>query len=97
MGGKHTPGPWSAEPHLANENEPYIRHFTINAAGLNICHLWSDAKANSDPVAMQANALLIAAAPDLLNALKYVLTAHGEQLHDAFEVACAAIAKAEAA
>lgn len=43
----------------------------------------------------QPNANLIAAAPDLLEALKYVLTAHGEQLTDAFEQAHKAIAKAE--
>ena len=41
-----------------------------------------------------ANARLIAAAPVLLEALQYVLSAHGEQLHDAFEAAHAAIAKA---
>lgn len=42
-----------------------------------------------------ANARLIAAAPDLLEALKYVMSAHGEQLHDAFDMAQKAIAKAE--
>lgn len=39
-------------------------------------------------------ARLIAAAPDLLEALQYVMSAHGEQLHDAFDMAQRAIAKA---
>ena len=39
---------------------------------------------------------LIAAAPDLLAALKYVMTAHAEQIHDACEMAHRAIKKAEA-
>ena len=42
-----------------------------------------------------ATARLIAAAPDLLEALKYVMSAQGEQLHDAFDQAHRAIAKAE--
>ncbi len=41
-----------------------------------------------------ANARLIAAAPDLLEALQYVMSAHGEQLTDAFNQAHRAIAKA---
>ncbi len=40
-------------------------------------------------------ALLCVAAPDLLEALQYVLSAHGEQLTDAFDQAHKAIAKAE--
>lgn len=42
----------------------------------------------------EANARLIAAAPDLLEALEYVLSAHGEQLHEAFDEAHKAVAKA---
>lgn len=42
----------------------------------------------------RANWRLIAAAPDLLEALQFVLSAHGEQLHDAFDQAHKAIAKA---
>lgn len=41
-----------------------------------------------------ANARLIAAAPDLLAALQWVMSATGEQLTSAFEAAQDAIAKA---
>ena len=41
-----------------------------------------------------ANARLIAAAPELLEALQFVMVAHGEQLDLAFQQAQAAIAKA---
>lgn len=44
-----------------------------------------------------ANLRLMAAAPELLDALKYLLSAHGEQLTDAFDGAYRAIAKAEGA
>jgi len=42
----------------------------------------------------RSNARLMAAAPDLLYALEYVMTAHGEQLTDAFDMAQKAISKA---
>lgn len=41
-----------------------------------------------------ANGRLTAAAPELLEALQFVMSAHGEQLHDAFDAANAAITKA---
>jgi hypothetical protein len=44
---------------------------------------------------LDAHARLISAAPDMLEALKYLMSAHGEQLHDAFDEAHKAIAKAE--
>lgn len=41
-----------------------------------------------------ANGRLIAAAPELLEALQYLMVAHGEQLDHAFQMAQDAIAKA---
>ena len=48
---------------------------------------------NGNPVDKK-NARLIAAAPELLEALQFVMAASGEQLSTAFEQAQAAIAKA---
>jgi len=83
---KHTPGPWM--PPAAGDVS--IR----DASRLLVAYL--PMAFNDDECAeIEANARLIAAAPCLLAALKDVLAAHGEQLHDAFAAACAAIAKAE--
>ena len=79
---KFTPGPW--------------RVTDVQVSG------WVDiyAEDRALPVASTrhdqaaANAQLIAAAPDLLDALKFVLSATGEQLTSAFEQAEAAITKA---
>jgi hypothetical protein len=55
-----------------------------------------DSLANIDKVAVcsERDARLIAAAPELLEALQCVMAASGEQLSTAFEQAQAAIAKA---
>jgi len=57
----------------------------------------TEAWSSGEPVesADQANLCLICAAPDLLEALKCLMSAHGEQLTDAFDQAHRAIAKAE--
>ena len=49
-----------------------------------------------DEAVARANWRLIAAAPDLLAALKYVMTAHAGTIYDACEMAHRAIKKAEA-
>jgi len=87
---KHTPGPWTA---IDVEGNP-SRSFTIDA-GVHIGSLavW--------PVAadeMQANARLIASAPDLLAALQSIVASAdancGDSLANAIDTARAAIAKA---
>lgn len=88
----HTPGPWRALEH----NYPIADTGDYDGAWLvltdnpkrPIVELWGDTEET------EANARLIAAAPDLLAALQFVMTAHGEQLSTAFEQAQDAIAKA---
>jgi len=94
---KHTPGPWEA-----SEGETY-RRYDIEAVGGIIAQTEGDTETD------EANANLIAAAPDMLKALKdsILLIRHwgsGEALSDAriwekqesvCKAICAAIAKAE--
>ena len=85
---KHTPGPWEVHPTTLH---PAVRSVgTANAAPRRICTAGS---MNGSPVD-EHNARLIAAAPELLEALQFVMTASGEQPSTAFEQARAAIAKA---
>lgn len=85
---KHTPGPWFV---------PYRAHGTLFVEA----HLrqgWLQEVAACGPTEIgsqqEANARLIAAAPELLEALQFVMSAHGEQLDLAFQQAQDAIAKA---
>jgi hypothetical protein len=82
----HTPGPWTIR--RASQGKPY----QIEGATRDITR-WGGLSAPMSHEA-EANARLIAAAPDLLEALQYVLSAHGEQLHCAFDMAERAIKKA---
>ena len=83
----HTAGPWTAEP-------------TMPSDGFNCWHIatpsgdiaWS--KGYQHEPEKQANALLIAAAPDLLAALKAVVRI-SDRKHDAWDFAHAVIARAE--
>lgn len=83
---KHTPGPWSFDP---QECRVYHEDHDVQPT---IC--WVSAEAQDEQV--NADLLLIAAAPDLLFALKGLLEAiGGEESTDIFCVdARAAIAKA---
>jgi 2-oxo-4-hydroxy-4-carboxy--5-ureidoimidazoline (OHCU) decarboxylase len=88
MSTQHTPGPWHISgstikgPHPKDpQNRLRLVAETVFDKGT-----WIDET--------RANARLIAAAPDLLEALQFVMTAHGEQLDTAFAQAHAAIAKA---
>ena len=98
MSTKHTPGPWSAGQF--RDGGPFPGCDIGSPDGANVAQVLfvpPAVQVGGDiqkPEAL-ANARLIAAAPDLLAALQYVLSAHGEQLHDAFDQARAAIAAAE--
>ena len=84
----HTPGPWVVHP---TTHHPAVRSVGTSDTGpRRICTVGS---MNGNPVDKK-NARLIAAAPELLEALQFVMTASGEQLSTAFEQAQAAIAKA---
>jgi hypothetical protein len=78
---KYTTGPWTI------------------AAGPTYCAIRTDARVIADMRLVglhynKADATLIAAAPDLLEALQHLMVAHGEQLDYAFQQAQDAIAKA---
>lgn len=89
MSALHTPGPWRVERYLGREDSWFVRGpFDERVCGQ-----------GSGPV-VEANARLIAAAPELLEALEAVvcinnLTSH-EQRRTAYEKAATAIAKARA-
>lgn len=78
---KHTPGPW---------------HIDDASYGQIVCSRTSDVAVvrNTGGLPHHGNARLIAAAPELLEALKAVLLI-ADRKHDAFDAARAAITKAE--
>jgi hypothetical protein len=78
---QHTPGPWK-----------YLRTsgFDYGSTAYWVPGICGNVKD-------EANARLIAAAPDLLEALQHLMVAHGEQLDYAFQQAQEAIAKATGA
>jgi len=83
----HTKGPWMALP----DNPKVEAWWHVSDGEDFICQMFSK---HGEFDNAKANARLIAAAPDLLEALQYVMSAHGEQLTDAFDQAHKAIAKA---
>jgi hypothetical protein len=76
----HTPGPWKASG------------FSISAKGSG--HIAKALEVYMDRTTREANARLIASAPDLLEALEAVI-AISDRKHDAWDAAKAAIAKAK--
>lgn len=80
MSAQHTPGPW----HTAGDQGVQIRSQRDQ-----IAKVWT-MRGNE----WKANARLIAAAPELLEALQFVMSAHDEQLDAAFQQAHDAIDKA---
>lgn len=89
MSTQHTPGPWA----FVAEGTAYAIN-THDSEGHVDAYI-ADTIGGLGPDVDLANARLIAAAPDLLYALEFVMSAHGEQLSTAFEYAQRAIAKAE--
>jgi len=92
---KHTKGPWAISKNLSwSEND---RGWTVFKRGeghiATVSPRIADDSGNASEEGL-ANARLIAAAPELLEALQFVMVAHGEQLDLAFQQAQAAIAKA---
>lgn len=88
----HTPGPWRLAPASAYSDPDLNIDAGVNGTGAYICKVGI-----RGDVQAEADARLIAAAPDLLDALEYILSAHGEQIHDACDMARKAIAKARGA
>jgi hypothetical protein len=73
MSAAHTPGPWHAEPTVHSNR---VNIFGLNpTASFHVGTLVSGSRSKLD--VLEANASLIAAAPDLLEALKALLEARG--------------------
>lgn len=80
MNHKHTPGPWSLQTrrNCIDEYDCYLSPMQV--------FIPEEIK--------EEDALLLAAAPELFEALEFVMTASGEQLSTAFEQAQEALTKA---
>ena len=87
---KHTPGPWTAIEGRHNSDVEAANHWgsIVDSDDFCIAAIWADAPNT------EANAELLAAAPDLLEALKDV-AAFGTLRPRLVSVVRAAIAKAE--
>jgi len=109
MNAQHTPGPWQIGPEFLERCGAFKLHGRpISGGGKAIARVWSgsDRRLFEQPDD-EANARLIAAAPDLLSALRGLLEEcdrHGAFEHvgfefptvkPAFDAARAALAKAE--
>lgn len=93
---KHTPGPWENRPYPNQLN----RQARIGTNDRTVASVWADNREG------EANAHLIAAAPDLLDALAGFAEAYcptdgsplsWEECNEAYQVALAVIAKAQGA
>jgi hypothetical protein len=98
MSAKHTPGPWEILEHCWSDasirsTDDYV------VCSLNIRHVATEATQAMCEDRMDADARLIAAAPELLEALKIIASGGSEQFNwsmtKAEELARTAIAKAE--
>ena len=99
MTSEHTPGPWRA---VIRKNQTGVRMAAVDMAPHG--RSWEPRRNGLLPDYEEANARLIAAAPEMLEALKMFLAPHTSpsiheptqvQLEQAVDAALAAIAKAE--
>jgi hypothetical protein len=90
---QHVSGPWKAVRNASFwEVVTPLPGQTLDQANEyspSLAYVWGEGEEQAE-----ANARLIAAAPDLLEALQHLMVAHGEQLDYAFQQAQEAIAKA---
>lgn len=86
----HTPGPWEAKRLTDGDGEPYETLYMAHIDIEGVCMVWAPVGHSEQ----EANAKLIAAAPELLEALKEVV-AISDRKHDAWDKAKLAISKAE--
>lgn len=90
---KHTPGPWESWPH--NRARHPVHSYGISAEGGLPCDVADVIDFDGSPGESEANARLIAAAPDLLAACQVFLNApHDSARRAAKATMSAAIAKA---
>ncbi len=87
---KHTPGPWKIEPELFKY---YFQITSDTGKKVASCHAGSNKHTDDQSDELCANARLIAAAPDLLEALQLLIAAERIGVKDGAK-ACAAIKKA---
>jgi hypothetical protein len=86
---KHTPGPWRIEKRPGNEMEYHVVAEVRSPVAL------AKTLCNGLPVEVdRANARLIAAAPDMAEALQAILAANGEDHETGLRVAREALQKA---
>lgn len=89
---KHTPGPWDYGWEIQPNGCPTVGH-----KGLMVCMVAHSAKDPEQKETALANANLIAAAPDLLEALEYALSMWGDYLPPGNSNAMKAIKQSRAA
>lgn len=94
---EHTPGPWTIEEYGDDDAPALVIHKDSESR---VCFMATPGS-HGDPAKIEADAHLIAAAPDLLAALQALADADAEDLLDGtsevWQWASAAIAKAEGA
>lgn len=97
---KHTPGPWKYSADFSENGDRYT-DFSIYAGDMNV--IGACGSCGLPTICSEANARLIAAAPELLEALSSLTAVLGlkpkelslQALQEAYDIARAAIAKAQ--